>query len=355
MENLIDIKKSISSDDMFSLLTELGAEPKDAENAIECLTICHGGDSHKLIYYKNSNNFVCYTNDGTFDIFKLVSLVKNISFNESIDWIKTRFNLGKPIIGQFKHNIENHKSLVDNPLKNINIIKKENNILKPLNENILNVFYEYYYSGWLKEGITKKVLNQFEIKYSIIDNQIIIPHRDYEGNLIGVRARNLNKYLIDEGKKYIPIFYNGKSYKYQTGLNLYGIYQNKNIINKTHQVILFEAEKSVMKMNSFYGISNSLALNGTMLSNYQVDLLNNLDINEVIIAVDKEFDDYTSDEAKIYASKIESIFKKLMNKYTVSIIWDKNNLLKRKDSPVDEGKSIFEKLIKDRIFLNNEE
>ena len=49
---------------------------------------------------------------------------------------------------------------------------------------------------------------------------------------------------------------------------------------------------SVMKMDTMYGCANAVALNGTMLSDYQVNLINELGVNEVIIAVDKDFADY---------------------------------------------------------------
>lgn len=353
MANLLDIKNQINDDDVFKLLEYLGGQPVNLDNVITSYTICHGGDSEKLGYYKDSKRFMCYTHCGNFDIFELIVKVKNIPFNEAVRFIEEFFGLDKPIIGSFeKHEVHTDVE-IDNPIARMRARKQyQHQELKKIdNDNILNSFYDFYYDGWLREGISRDTMRKFGIKFSVIDNQIIIPHRDVDNDLVGIRARNLSQDKVDEGKKYIPVYYNGVSYKYPTGLNLYGLSINKETINKTHQIVLFEAEKSVLKMDSFYGAGNAVALNGTMLSEEQVKLINDLDVNEVIIAVDKEFDNAGSEESKEYAKKIFSIFKKLKSRYNVSIIWDKENLLRRKDSPVDEGKEVFEKLIKNRMVI----
>lgn len=353
MANLIDIKNQISDDDVYNLLEYLGGQPVNLDNVITSYTICHGGDSEKLAYYRDSKRFMCYTHCGNFDIFELIVKVKNVTFGQAVKFIEEFFHLDTPIIGSFEKRETHYESEIDNPIASLkHRAHREHQTLEKIqNENVLNSFYDFYYDGWIKEGISKQTMRKFGIKFSIIDNQIIIPHRDIDGDLVGIRARNLSQDKVDEGKKYIPIYYNGKSYRYPTGLNLYGLNINKDVINKTHQIVLFEAEKSVLKMDSFYGAGNSVALNGTMLGEEQVKLIDSLDVNEVIIAVDKEYDNANSEESKEYAKKMFSIFKKLKNRYNLSIIWDKEGLLNRKDSPVDQGKEVFEKLIKDRIII----
>ena len=350
MDDLKQLKERISYDDVFQLLENFDAEPRDFGDHIESLTICHDGDSHKLYYYKESSMFVCYTHDGTFDIISLIQKVKGIDFSESVTWLKTEFGYMTPVFGEFISN-ETHFSEDLNPLSRIKNSQIEYEPLKIYDDKVLNDFYKLPHRLWLEEGISSRTMKKYEISYDLENNQIIIPHRDKDGSLVGIRARNLSQIALDKGFKYAPIYHKKVEYKYPTGMNLYGLYFNKETIKKSKQIILFEAEKSVMKMDTMYGCANAVALNGTMLSDYQVNLINELGVNEVIIAVDKDFDDYKSDEAIKYAQKIYSIFKKLKNRYTVSIIWDKTNLLDEKMSPVDKTKEIFEYLITHRIYI----
>ena len=48
-------------------------------------------------------------------------------------------------------------------------------------------------------------MRKHDIKYSILDNQVIIPHRNSDNKLIGIRARNLEKTAVLEGRKYVPV------------------------------------------------------------------------------------------------------------------------------------------------------
>lgn len=349
MGDVSHLKNIISDSDVYNLLDEFNAEPIDMGDFIQSLTICHGGDSRKLYYYKENKKFVCYTHDGTFDIIGFIKNIKDTDFNGAIKYLTQRFVKSNFIIGEFLDDSDNDHTL--NPTTTIHPKEKKTENLKIYDDHVLKYFYDYPHSEWINEGISVGTMKKYEISYNLDSNQIIIPHRDIKGNLVGIRCRNLNQELVDKGMKYVPIYYNGINYKYPTGMNLYGIYQNYDTIKKSRQIVLFEAEKSVMKMDSMYGVGNSVALNGTMLSDYQISLIDSIGVDEVVIAVDKEFDNYHSFEAKNYARKIYSIFKRLKSKYRVSIIWDMNGLLDRKDSPVDKSKEVFERLIKERIII----
>ena len=337
-----DMKNMLTADDIFRLLEELGVEPIDKNDRFECLTLCHGGDSHKLFYYKDSKKFMCFTNCGSMDIFSFVEKILNRSFFESVKYVQSYFNL----YGNAKFVSEE----IDNPvrlLKKPDIKRPE---IKVLNDNIMNAYYEKYYQGWIDEGISLSIMKKFDIRYSVIDNQIIIPHRNVNNQLIGVRARNLNQDQIDMGRKYIPVFYKGNSLKYPTGENLFGLNVNKEAINKSHKIVLFEAEKSVMKLASC-GLNIGVGLNGSHLGEGQKRLLDGLDVNEIIVALDKEYQKSDTKQSAAYAMKIASIFKSLTNKFNVSVLWDRDGLLEEKDSPIDKGVDVFKKLYKERIYL----
>ena len=121
--------------------------------------------------------------------------------------------------------------------------------------------------------------------------QIIIPNRDIDGDLVGIRARNFDKYVLDKGMKYSPIKLEKKQYSCPTGYNLYGIYENKEAIERIKKCIIVEGEKSVLLYGSYFGCKNNIALAtlGSTLSNYQRDIIIDRDVEETIIAYDKDF------------------------------------------------------------------
>ena len=66
------IKNSLSLEQMYSLLDDLGAAPQPQGSIILNKTICHCGNSHKLYYYDNTKLFKCYTDcASSFDIYEL--------------------------------------------------------------------------------------------------------------------------------------------------------------------------------------------------------------------------------------------------------------------------------------------
>ena len=88
------VKEQLNFEDIFILLEDLDAEPQQFGETIHCKTICHGGDSHKLYYYNNTQLFRCYTHcQDAFDIFELVCKVKDIDLNTSVYYVVNFFNL----------------------------------------------------------------------------------------------------------------------------------------------------------------------------------------------------------------------------------------------------------------------
>lgn len=337
-----DIKDMLTADNIFKLLEDLGVEPIDKNNRFECLTLCHGGDSHKLFYYKDSKKFMCFTNCGSMDIFSFIERFFDRSFIESVKYVQDYFNL----YGGSTTSSE----VIENPVKLLRKVDIKKPEIRILDDNIMNAYYEKYCQSWVEEGISLDTMKKFDIRYSIVDNQIIIPHRNASNQLIGVRARNLNQDQIAMGRKYIPVFYKGESLKYPTGENLYGLNVNKEAINRAHKIVLFEAEKSVMKLDSC-GLDIGVGLNGSHLGDGQKRLLDSLDINEIIVALDKEYKESDTKQSAAYAMKIASIFKSLTNKFNVSVLWDRHGLLEEKDSPIDKGIDVFKELYKERIYL----
>ena len=103
----------------------------------------------------------------------------------------------------------------------------------------------------------------------------------------------------------------------------------------------------------YFGQENDItvACCGSSLSSYQVDLLMDLGVEEIIIAFDKQFKEIGDEEWKGWTKKLKQIHQKYGAKVQISYIFDKQNLLGYKDSPIDCGKEIFLKLYKERVRL----
>lgn len=112
-------------------------------------------------------------------------------------------------------------------------------------------------------------------------------------------------------------------------------------------------EKSCLKYASYFGINNdiSVAVCGSSLTNYQVQLLKSLDVNEIVIAFDKQFKEIGDNEFKGWVKKLKDINKKYSLIVNVSFMFDKWNLLCYKDAPIDQGPKIFMQLFKRRIMI----
>lgn len=344
------LKEQLSPNDIITLLTQLGAEPYEQNGQIIARTACHNPDhsgSHKLYYYQDTKTLHCYSNCGSFDVFELIQKVKGVDFSEAFKYIKEYFGYENELTEY------NYDDIID--LSFFNKFNKVINYepLKTLSHNVLNRYDDKYHISWVKEGIMPSTMRKFDIKMSIEDKQIIIPHKNEHGDIIGVRARNLDPFLVDKGLKYTPVKQKKSFLNHPTGAALYGLYENKQNILRTKKLILFESEKSVLQLDSmYYGEGIGVCVSGSSFSDRQLDLIKNLDIEEVVIAFDKEYSKIGDKLERYYAEKIEkTIANKMKGYFSVSVIWDKKGLLEEKDSPTDKGCDIFHKLWKNRIEL----
>jgi hypothetical protein len=343
-----EVKEILSENDIISLLEDLGAEPRPQGNNIVCKTVCHHGGKHKLIYFGEGKSFRCFTDScGSMDIFGLVGRVMNLDFYQSFRYVCMKFGIS------YQGNTTLDSDKVDTSFFQKFKKQKEKIQLKLLPKNILNTFYELYHRIWINDGISIRTMKRFGIKFSIGQNQIIIPHFDIDGNLIGVRARNLNEEVVDQGKKYMPIYYHGEVLKHPTGAALYGLHLTKEQIEQYKTVILFESEKSVLQLDTMLpDMSIGVCISGSSMTYHQLDILKKLDIEEVIIALDKEFEEVGSPEEKFYAEKIKTVFlDKLTPYYRCSVMWDVHGLIELKDSPTDKGPEVFKQLFEQRIVI----
>ena len=355
--NAREFKESLSKEHIIELVKYLGAERyHERDDSLVFPTVCHNADPHeakmKLYYYHDTKLFHCYTECGeSFDIYELLDRALELrgieyGFMEIVGTIRKVLSLNNFALTQHQA----YKSVKDKYRR-----RQGARALKQYDKNIMNLFSDYKPVEWLDEGITEETLALYNIKYSISKNKIIIPHYDINSNLVGIRGRALNKEEIAMGNKYMPIEIEGEYYAHPLSLNLYGIDLNRNAIVKTKKAVLFEAEKSVMLMDSYLGEDNfSVATCGNNLNKNQLDILLQLGVNEIIIAFDKEYEKNGTKEGNAYYKKLYDLCKKYSQYCNFSFIYDKEGLLEKKDSPVDKGLETFRKLFNSRIQIRGE-
>lgn len=352
-----ELKEKLTVKQIMILMEDIGADALEGRNQNEIMfrTVCHGGNSHKLYFYKDSKNFHCYTNCGSLDILQILQNALGITLPKAIEYISMRFGLGLTFdvgFGQ-QTECENEDWSILSSFKYRATKEEEVQEIKVLDENLLNHFYKMAHRSFLDDGISIRTMSKFGIMYDIYDNRIIIPHRNENGELIAIRCRNLEESLVNTGRKYMPIILNNKLLSAPTSHYFYGLHLNKENIKKFKKVVLLESEKAVMQLDTMYPNTNiSLALSSSNLSIFQIRMLKELGVEEVIVGLDKEFEVLGSQEELLYQNRIKkTILNRLKQEgFTVSVLWDNFNLLDRKDSPTDKGIEVFDKLMINRIF-----
>lgn len=205
---------------------------------------------------------------------------------------------------------------------------------------------------WESEGISQEVMKVRGICYNPASQGIVIPHYNENNELIGIRERTLIKENEINGK-YKPAIINRQMYNHPLGFNLYNLNNSQNNIRDIKKAIIFEGEKSCLLYASYFGLDNdiSVAVCGSSLGNYQMNLLTSLNVEEVIIAFDKQFQEIGDSEWTRWTKKLNEINKKYGKIVQISFIFDKWGLLDYKDSPIDKGKEIFLNLFKKRVTI----
>ncbi len=311
-------------------------------------TACHNahGGSHKLYYYHDTHMFKCYTEcDESFDIYELLIKIHALQ-GEQINFIEAVRLAGQNLDDAIA------RSYVEDGYGYLNKIinMKEREIVNNVFDSLLMNRYVFSLPGlqsWIDEGISIETLKKYNIKYDLIEDAIIIPNYDVDGNLIGVRGRFMRE---DAYAKYKPIQYNGKLLTFKSEANLFGINQNSTAITKAKKVVLFEGEKSVLKADTIYGENNiCLSCYGKNITNAHVRLLLALGVEEVVVAFDADYT--TQNELRNKKEEYGKKAKILSNYFNTSIILDGWLELNEKDSPIDAGQEKFEKLLKSRYYI----
>ena len=350
---LTEVRQSLTPEAIINILAHYNVHPVvQNTNAIIFPTCCHNvsGGSAKLYYYIQSNLFHCFTEcNASFDIFELITKIEKLrngldiplwqalsiaginpaSIQDAVD--NTEYNKTLDYMYQFKNTVYE----IQNP--------------PAIDESVLraSLFNTDVLAIWESEGITLSVMQKYRIGYDPINNCITIPIFSDNGDLISVRGRYLAE---DANVKYKPISFGNKILSAPSSQILYGLYQTQEAIQKSKTAIIFESEKSVLMMDSYYGNkNNSVATLGKNISNQHIMLLRKLGVEEVILAYDADYSNEQQTQQKFL--EYTEIAKTLAPFFSTSIIMDWKHVLPYKASPIDCGKELFEKLLKERYYV----
>lgn len=328
--NSIDLKQYIIDNNLIPVVLEdLGCQSiKDCGKEYRS-TRPEGDNPSALAISKETLKVTCYTEDWFGDIYTLCMRTLFLSFGQTLKYLHALFGLKYQF--ELSDIQEKPKSILDvfTRYKNRDL----NYDINQYTEDIVSVNYEpYLHMNWIKEGITNRTRETFNIQYDGMRRKIIIPHRDWEtGKTVGIMSRTtLDAYEMLGIPKYYPII------PYQKGNNVYGLFENYQSIIENGYVVVYEAEKSVLKRHSLHD-GTGVAVCTHSITNKQAEILISLNV-DIIIAWDKD----VSDEEIFKAC---SKFKGIRNVYYIK---DNLDILNEKDSPADATNSDFVKLFKNK-------
>lgn len=335
--DVIKDKLKNNKDEVVKVLESLGCHhvlKNFGENEIRC-ALPDGKTSTSVSVLMNDyvNTTVFSRGDYDYkdkDIITFVRYILNCSFENALRWLcgvlDIEFN------GEFVE-IKQHPTI-----KVIDEVKRRD---KPMEEivhdilspNFLNMFTRSYVKEWEEEGIPKEIQGKYNIHIDEKDMRWVIPIYDEFGNLVTCKGRT---YMPNYDLLGIPKYWYYKRLGQGKNDILYGLNYHKEKIKEKKEIILFEGEKSVLKSES-YGYDWTVSIGKNGINPNLVRKILSLH-SDVVIAFDKD----------VPKSSIIKEVRKLTMFTNVSIIIDYDDLLDKKDSPVDKGKDVWEVLYKNR-------
>ena len=295
-----------------------------------------GDNQNAITLYLNENlTVVNYTRclsktKRTTDIIDLVMFNEDLTFPEALKFVCNELGLDFYNSGleDIPESLQIIKMLQE---MNTGTEQEDNEPLKPINEKILSYYIPYGNKMWEEEdGISLEIQEEFFIGFDPCTNYITIPIYDELGSLVGVKGRYYGK-PDKVHPKYTALE------KYRKGRVFYGYWQNKDDIKSNKLIYIVESEKSILKLAEF-GVRNAVSTGGKKITKYQIEMIVRTGCTP-ILSYDK---DVNEDELNYIANMF-------MDGINVYAIIDKNNLLNKKESPMDR-QEVWEVLKKDSIY-----
>ena len=349
MIDIAAIKAQITDDDIIALMDSMGIPLVSANSQYQLYpSACHHSDwerhKNKLYYYVQSQRWHCYSCGGDWDTIGIVQHLRKCTFNQAVDYICSTLGISATEL-DIRQDVDNWQRDLRRWLPNADIDEPAE--LTAYDPAILSAFDHLYPTEWLDYGITRDSMDKFGIGWYARQACISIPVVQ-NGQLVGVRGRYTKRQDVDKGK-YRPIaMLDGTVLKFSTNQCLYGLDQNKAAIEKCHQVLLFESEKSILKADSWH-IHNALAVFGSNVSKRHIEMLLELGVNDVVLCMDSDYRKVGDDDFQFFVAKMRKLAGKLRGYFNVSIIYNNQGYDGYKCSPVDFDRWQFDKLYESRV------
>lgn len=368
--------QSIDNNDIETILQNLSdyKYKKDSHgNYSTCTALCHadGNSPYKLMIYPNTNTdkepiVACMTCGCKMDLITFcLKARRNMGLGgntwyKCLNWIA--MITGKTESVTVDDTVRIRKVDDMKWLQRIKNIKNRNSEEefeeKEINENVLDLFTYTPHEAWLNEGCSEEALIRFDISYYAATDSIVIPHRNADGKLIGIRVRNLNEEIVASGQKYMPLpkIENKYSFNHPLSKYLYGWWVVKDYCKQINKICIVEAEKSCIKGYTYFGEQSYIvATCGSNISQTQIKIILEAGIGRIYIAPDRDYHDAHSFEAEAWYNKQILKCEPFIPYCHVFLIADTKDRLGYKDSPLDAPKDIFLQLYEEKIEITMED
>ena len=293
--------------------------------------------NNEYLDYRSFSRNVSF-DDGK-DIIDLVQYITDKNFVDSVKYLHKLLGLDYT----WTKKKEKPCSKID-PLEIFKKIRRAKKVfdvgdIKVMDESALDDYSPLLHIDWFREGVMPWTAKKFGIAYSYKHKRVVMPMRHWmTGELLGVNMRttipNYNEFGIS--KFYITP-------TYQKSMNLFGLYENYESIQKAGYVVVYESEKSVLKRDSMND-STGVALSGKTMSDEQVRILIGLNV-DIIISLDND----------VPIEEVRHMCERFYNIRNVYFTYDEWDLLGDKDSMADKSSVIFDFLMKYKVKYNEDE
>jgi len=306
------------------------------------------GDNKTAIIIYNDENLKCVNYTRTMCIDNYADLITLVGFNMKlsfIDSLKFLHNvLGIPFISQTIHKTITVKNDPLNVFKKVKKKKCVTNLddIELYDSDIIKEYISLPHIDWIRtDGILPFTCTKFKIGYSAEKKRIIIPWRWWcgdENDFVGIIGRTtISEWKMLDIPKYFPLK------KFPKSINIYGLQENYETIQKENLVVVFESEKSTLKRHSRKD-GTGVSIGSHDISDEQVKILISLN-TEIVICMDKDVSLY----------HVRSMCEKFYGIRTISYIFDKYGLLEEKESPADKPEKVYRYLLKYRVAYDETE
>lgn len=280
----------------------------------------------------SQNYFHCFSCGVSGNIINWMKIFEGLSFRESVE--KLQKYSGHELIA-----MDPGMAASLNYFRRLQRMKdskdKDTSLRQILPYSVYEQFDNIIPQEWVNEGISPEVMKKYEIRVDSMSNRIVYPVYDNKFRLIGVKGRtrfkNYKELHIQKYMNYYPVI----TSDYLTGMKWADPY-----VKESHEIILVEGIKSVMKLDG-WGYHNCVSTETSDINNDQVNILLREGVSRVIVAFDK---DVTL--KKLY--KVTEWLKLFTNVYAV---YDRRSWLEDKDSPCDRGREVWDTLYKNMMRI----